>query len=74
MTTRLSILPSVAAALTVESVATGMKSVVPNFEKSEVEMVYIYFRTYPPDANGEVDSDVGSEPENAEPPLLSKTL
>ena len=28
----------------------------------------------PPDANGEVDSDVGSEPENAEPPLLSKTL
>ena len=37
-------------------------------------MVYIYLRTYPPRANGEVDSEVGSAPEYAAPALLSKTL
>ena len=65
---------SVAAALTVESVATGIKSVVPNFAKSDVDILYIYFKTYPPDSTGELDSDVGSEPEKALPPLLSRTL
>ena len=36
--------------------------------------INIYLITYPPDATGEVDSDVGSEPEKAAPALLSKTL
>ena len=69
-----SILPDVAAVATVLSVATETKSVVPYFEKSDAVILYIYFRTYPPIAKGEVDSDVGSEPEYAVPPLLSKTL
>ena len=69
-----SILPSVAAALTVESVDTGIKSVVKNLAASDEDMEYIYLRTYPPNAKGAVDSEVGSEPEYAVPPLLSKTL
>ena len=47
---------------------------VPYFAKSDVDIVYIYLRIYPPSAKGELDSDVGSEPEYAVPPLLSKTL
>ena len=74
MTTRDSILPSVAAALTVVSVDTGIKSVVKNFVCSDAVILYMYLRTYPPAANGEVDSESGSEPEYAVPPLLSRTL
>ena len=63
MTTSDSILPSVAAALTVLSVETGMKSVVKNFVCSDAVILYMYLRMYPPDAKGDVDSEVGSEPE-----------
>ena len=60
-----SIAPSVAAALTVPSVTTGMKSVVKNLVAFEAEIVYIYFKTYPPVVNNEVLSEVGSDPLNA---------
>jgi hypothetical protein len=51
-----------------------MKSVVKNLAASDEDIEYIYLRTYPPNANGDVDSEVGSEPEYEVPPLLSKTL
>ena len=44
------------------------------FAKSEVEIVYIYLRTYPPKAKGVEDSVVGSAPSYATPLLLSNTL
>ena len=56
------------------SVDTGIKSVVRYFAASADVTEYIYFKTYPPNSKGEVDSDVGSEPEYAVPALLSKTL
>ena len=36
--------------------------------------MYIYLSVYPPKTNVEVDVEVGSEPEYAEPSLLSNTL
>ena len=69
-----SIAPSTAAALTVLSVVTGMKSVVRYVACSEAVIEYIYLSVYPPRTKLEVDSEEGSAPLYAAPLLLSKTL
>ena len=58
----------------VERIRDSETDVVINLTASDAVIVYIYFKIYPPEAKGDVDVDVGSEPENAAPPLLSNTL
>ena len=62
MILREEILPSAAAALTVLSVDMGIKSVLRYLSTSEVLSEYMYCSTYPPNSNGDVDSEVGAEP------------
>ena len=62
MTIRESIAPSVAAADTVPSVVTGMKSAVRKLLIPLLVSVYMYCKTYPPASNGAVDVLVGSLP------------
>ena len=66
--------PSTAAALTVVSVETGMKSVVKYVACSDAVIEYIYKSVYPPRIKLVVDSEVGSAPLYAAPLLLSSTL
>ena len=66
--------PSTAAALTVESVVTPIKSVDKKFAWSDADKVYIYFHLYESEVViTVVDVPVGSSVE-AELPLLSKHL